>query len=207
MIIPPEALLAQIDTAMSNDVRMPIQQRIKEAGIIRDRFMSSESKEQQDVFNILFHHLIARKLASWNTDHRLDRLILDQYIMMMKNCVSTRNFNYMENADQEITDFFVEMPHITYNEVETKVADIAILYMKANLLQCCYNWTETYLYYMSSVMDTHVQYDRSKAILYMDMFLRLRRDNGCTGSEALFSRIVKFAQYLLPREELTQYGI
>ena len=75
----------------------------------------------------------------------------------------------------------------TYNEVETKGADIAILYMKANLLQCCSNWTETYLYYMSSVMETHVQYDRSQAILYMDMFLRLRLDNGCRGSEAFFS--------------------
>lgn len=46
-----------------------------------------------------------------------------------------------------------------------------------------------------------------KAVRYMHLFLKLRRDRGCKGSEALFRHIAGFAQTLLPRTDLISYGI
>lgn len=207
MLISPEHLLIQIETAMDNDPRMPIDRRVKEGITIRDRFMSSESKEQQNVFNITFYYFLAGKLASWNTAHRLDRNILECYTMMLMFCVSAGDYGVMEDVCEEITDFFLEIPDLTYSEIETKVPAIADLYMEADLPYCCYGWLETYLYYMSSVLETHAQYDRMKAVRYMHLFLKLHRDRGCNGSETLFRHIVRFAQALLPHDELISYGI
>lgn len=207
MLISPEHLLIQIETAMDNDPRMPIDRRVKEGIIIRDRFMSSESKEQQNVFNITFYYFLAGKLASWSSDHRLDRQILECYIMMLRFCVSVRDYGTMEDVWEEITDFYLQIPNLTYGEIETKVPEIADLYMIADLPYCCYSWLETYLYYMSSVLKTHAQYDRMKAVRYMDVFLKLHRDRGCKGSDAIFRQIAGFAQTLLPRTDLISYGI
>ena len=121
MLISPEHLLIQIETAMDNDPRMPIDRRVKEGIIIRDRFMSSESKEQQNVFNITFYYFLAGKLASWNSDHRLDRQILECYIMMLRFCVSVRDYGTMEDVWEEITDFYLQISNLTYGEIETKV--------------------------------------------------------------------------------------
>ena len=207
MLISPEHLLIQIETAMNNDPRMPIDRRVKEGITIRDRFMSSESKEQQNSFDITFYYFLAGKLVSWNTEHRLDRNILECYTMMLRYCVTTGDYGIMENVNEEITDFFLEIPNLAYSDIEDKIPPIVDLYIEADLPYCAYGWLETYLYYMSSVVETHAQYDRMKAIRYMHLFLKLHRDRGCKRSESLFRNITRFAQCLLPHDELLRYGI
>lgn len=206
MIIAPEHLLAQINTAMTNNSHMPVSRRVKEAIIIRDRFMSCESEKDQMLFNIHFYNFLIGKFDSWNGNHELDSNILNCYDMLLDCCAKTRCFSVMEAVENSMSDFIVEAQTLTLKDIESKIPHMADSYKAAELHQCRYNLLETYLYYMYAAQRENISFDRAKAVKYLCEFLRMHRE-GYVGSEKLFRKIAELGQSIIPLPEQIRYGI